>query len=209
MWAFCAFAGSLQRENASMIRLRATSNHSIPQRPPIQLVPGQRVRAGRRDTEWPEFVFVTTGDGAGWVPGRFLDTSSDPAVVLAGYDTTELTTTAGEELTLVERDDPSGRAAACQRCWGRRSGDVAVFAVGEGQREAAQEASGALELPAVATGSATTGASSSSAAVAAIGPQWNHTAPGMRAVPGRRRGGGLKAWWQRLGNHLGGSSWPV
>jgi hypothetical protein len=110
MWAFCAVAGSLQRENASMIRLRATSNHRIPQRPPIQLVPGQRVRAGRRDTEWPDFGFVTTGDGAGWVPGRFLDTSSDPAVVLAGYDTTELTTTAGEELTLVERDDPSGRA---------------------------------------------------------------------------------------------------
>jgi hypothetical protein len=65
MRAFCAAAGPLQRENASMTRLRATSSHSIPRRPPIQVAPGQRVRAGRRDTQWPEFVFVTTGDGAG------------------------------------------------------------------------------------------------------------------------------------------------
>lgn len=120
MWTFCA-AARPQRENASMTRLRAISKHSIPDRPPIQVVPGQRVRAGRRDTEWPEFMFITTGDGAGWVPERCLDTSSDPAIVLAGYDTTELATTAGEDLTLVERDDPSGwawvRNAAGQEGW--------------------------------------------------------------------------------------------
>jgi hypothetical protein len=56
-----------------MTRRRATSSHSIPERPPIQVVPGQRVRAGQRDTEWAEFVSVTTGDGAGWVPERCLD----------------------------------------------------------------------------------------------------------------------------------------
>ena len=103
-----------------MTRLRATSVHSIPDRQPIQVVPGQRVRAGR-DTEWPEFVFVTTGDGVGWLPQRCLDTSSDPAVVLVGYDTSELAITAGEELALVERDDPSGwawvRSAAGREGW--------------------------------------------------------------------------------------------
>jgi hypothetical protein len=97
-------------ENVSMTRLRAAYSHSTPDRPPIQVGPGERVRVGQRDIEWPEFVFVTTGEGAGWVPERCLDTSSDPAVVLVGYDTTELATTAGEELTLVERDDPSGWA---------------------------------------------------------------------------------------------------
>ena len=91
-----------------MTRLRAIIAHTIPQRPPIRLVPGQRVRAGQRDTEWPAFVFVTTNDGAGWVPARHLDTSADPAVVVTSYDTTELATTAGEELTLIKRDDPSG-----------------------------------------------------------------------------------------------------
>jgi len=93
-----------------MTTLRATSSHSVPDRPPIQVMRGQRVQAGQRDTEWPEFVFVIADGGAGWVPGRFLDTSSDPALVLADYDTTELATTAGEALTLVEGDDRSGWA---------------------------------------------------------------------------------------------------
>jgi hypothetical protein len=102
-------------------KLRATSAHTIPDRPPIHVVPGQRVQAGQRDTEWPAFVFVTTPDGAGWVPERYVDASSEPAVVLTGYDTTELATTAGEELMLVEADDPSGwarvRNAAGREGW--------------------------------------------------------------------------------------------
>ena len=104
-----------------MTTLRATVAHTIPQRPPIRVVSGQRVRVGQRDTEWPAYVFVTTNDGAGWVPERYLDISSDPAVVLTDYDTAELATSAGEELTLIERDDPSGwvwvRNAAGQEGW--------------------------------------------------------------------------------------------
>jgi SH3 domain len=90
--------------------LRATAAHTIPQRPPIRVVPGQQVQAGQHDTDWPAFVFITTDDGAGWVPERYLNTSSDPAVVVTSYDTTELATAAGEELSLLERDDPSGWA---------------------------------------------------------------------------------------------------
>jgi hypothetical protein len=40
-------------------------------------------------------------------PERYLDTSSDPAEAITSYDTTELATTAGEELILIERDDPT------------------------------------------------------------------------------------------------------
>jgi hypothetical protein len=104
-----------------MTRLRAVAAHVIPQRPPIQVTPGQRVRAGQHDTQWPAFVLVTTEDGSGWVPERYLDTSSDPAVVTTGYDTTELATTAGEELTLLKKDEPSGwawvRNAAGREGW--------------------------------------------------------------------------------------------
>ena len=46
----------------------------------------------------------------GGSPERYLDTSSDPAVVVTAYDTTELATAAGEELALPERDDPSSWA---------------------------------------------------------------------------------------------------
>ena len=81
-----------------MTRLHATAAHTIPERPPIQVTPGQQVQAGQRDTDWPAFVFITTDDGAGWVPERHLDTSSDPAVVITGYDTTELATAVGHQL---------------------------------------------------------------------------------------------------------------
>jgi hypothetical protein len=104
-----------------MTRLHALTAHPIPQRAPIRVVPGQQVQAGQRDTEWPAFVLITTDDGAGWVPERLLDTSSNPAVVISGYDTTELATTAGEELAVIERDDPSGwvrvRNVAGQEGW--------------------------------------------------------------------------------------------
>ena len=104
-----------------MTRLRATTAHTIPERPPIRVRPGQPVRAGQRDAEWPSFVFITTDDGAGWVPERYLDTSSDPVVVITSYDTTELATAAGEQLTLIKQDDPSGwawvRNAAGREGW--------------------------------------------------------------------------------------------
>ena len=109
------------RENDTMTRLHATTAHTIPERRPIRVTPGQQVQAGQRDTDWPAFIFITTDDGAGWVPGRHLDTSSDPAVVTTAYDTTELATTAGEELALIQRDDPSGwawvRNAAGREGW--------------------------------------------------------------------------------------------
>jgi hypothetical protein len=42
--------------------------HEIPDRPPLRLLAGEVVQAGDRDSEWPEFVFVTASHGAGWVP---------------------------------------------------------------------------------------------------------------------------------------------
>ncbi|MBO0827835.1 MAG: hypothetical protein J2P24_08640 [Streptosporangiales bacterium] len=86
----------------------ATVAHEIPERPPIRLAVGQPVRVGDRDTEWPEFVFVTAADGAGWVPARNLSASSGAAIVLTAYDTTELPTRAGEVLQVVAEDLAGG-----------------------------------------------------------------------------------------------------
>ena len=101
--------------------VRAVKAHVIPGRPPIRVTAGQRVRAGERDTTWPAFAFVTTGDGSGWVPARYIDTSAEPAVMLAPYDTTELATTAGELLTVLVVDGHSGwswvRNAAGREGW--------------------------------------------------------------------------------------------
>ena len=54
-----------------MTRLRATAAHTIPQRPPIRVTPGQHVRAGQRDTDWPGWAWVRNAAGRqGWVPLR-------------------------------------------------------------------------------------------------------------------------------------------
>jgi hypothetical protein len=80
----------------------------VPDRPPLQLSVGDTVRAGDRDTEWPEFVFVTAEHGTGWVPARYLSQPCGPAVVRTAYDTTELPTRAGEVLEVLTEDVVSG-----------------------------------------------------------------------------------------------------
>ena len=92
-----------------MKRVVATLAHRIPERPPLQLVEGEAVRVGERNTEWLAFVFVTTTHGEGWVPARYVSqTDGRLATMLRGYDTTELSTEPGEMLDVVEEDLESG-----------------------------------------------------------------------------------------------------
>jgi len=86
----------------------ATEAHAIPERPPLSLASGDVVTVGRRDGDWPAFVFVTTAHGSGWVPSRYLSADAGRAVVAMPYDTTELATRSGEILEVVDRDDESG-----------------------------------------------------------------------------------------------------
>ena len=91
-----------------MRTLAAKVAHEISERPPILLAVGQQVDVGERDTEWPEFVFVTAAHGSGWVPARHLSAASGTAVVVTAYDTTELPTRVGEVVEVVAEDLPSG-----------------------------------------------------------------------------------------------------
>jgi SH3 domain len=86
----------------------ATEAHAIPERPPLSLAPGDVVTVGGRDADWPAFVFVTTAQGSGWVPSRYLSTDVGRAVVETPYNTTELATRSGEILEVIDRDDESG-----------------------------------------------------------------------------------------------------
>ena len=49
-----------------MRHVTARTAHNIPRRPPLRLTVGEAVQVGDRDTEWPEFVFVTASHGTGW-----------------------------------------------------------------------------------------------------------------------------------------------
>ena len=90
------------------MRVQVSAPHEVPERPPLHLAVGEPVMVGEPDEEWPEFVFVTGAAGSGWVPARHLSASSGAAVVENTYDTTELAVTAGQQVTVVDRDDRSG-----------------------------------------------------------------------------------------------------
>jgi hypothetical protein len=89
-------------------QVRALQAHQIPQRPPLQLSAGDKVHAGDRDTEWPEFVFVSAANGSGWVPARHLSKPHGDAVVQTPYDTTELPTEVADVLEVIIEDTISG-----------------------------------------------------------------------------------------------------
>jgi len=96
------------RDDGAVRTVRAKVGHQIPDRPPLQLAVGDQVSVGQRDGEWPEFVFVTSARGSGWVPARHLTTDTGPATVRTAYDTTELPTQAGDVLYIVAEDLISG-----------------------------------------------------------------------------------------------------
>lgn len=93
--------------------VRTVEEHTIPERPPLKLSAGDVVRVGKQDTEWPAFVFVTSGTGSGWVPARHLSAVKGDAEVVMPYDTTELPTSVGEVLEVIKADNESGW------CWCR------------------------------------------------------------------------------------------
>ncbi|MEI2776593.1 MAG: SH3 domain-containing protein [Tetrasphaera sp.] len=104
-----------------MRRVTARTAHDIPERPPLRVAPGEQVECGRRDETWPEFVFVTTAHGSGWVPARHLLGDEGPTEVVAAYDTTELPTEVGQVLEVLDEDLVSGwywcRAADGREGW--------------------------------------------------------------------------------------------
>jgi hypothetical protein len=86
----------------------AITAHEISKRAPIRVVAGDQVEVGERDTDWPEFVFVTAEHGAGWVPARHLSTDSGHATVIEPYETTELPVQPGQVVQVLEEDLESG-----------------------------------------------------------------------------------------------------
>jgi hypothetical protein len=65
---------------------------------------GERVQVGRRDDTWPVFVWcVNVAGTAGWVPEVVLRRDGNEGTLLRGYDTRELSVSAGETVSVGER----------------------------------------------------------------------------------------------------------
>lgn len=69
---------------------------------PIRFKAGEKVIVGKRDEEYPGWIWTTLASGnSGWAPEELLSMSGASAVALADYDATELTTEAGERVRVV------------------------------------------------------------------------------------------------------------
>ncbi len=68
---------------------------------PFAIAKGERLILGKRDAEWPGWVWCTNQAGESrWVPEGYIDVSGTQGVALRDYESTELTVEEGEEVQL-------------------------------------------------------------------------------------------------------------
>ena len=87
-----------------MTKARVISDYRTQYANPIRLARGDIVTLGKRDTEWPAFIWtVTPIDGnAGWAPFDWLQPLGDGrAEALRDYSAQELDVAVGDEVTLL------------------------------------------------------------------------------------------------------------
>ena len=84
-------------------KFRANADYTVIDRAPLSLLPGQSVRLGRRDADWPGWIWVTTDDGRGsYVPDEVVQaTSGDQATVLQAFQAHDLSVKKQETVTSV------------------------------------------------------------------------------------------------------------
>ncbi|MCG7551530.1 hypothetical protein [Pseudoalteromonas sp. Of7M-16] len=71
---------------------------------PFYLKQGEQVTIGKKDEEFPNWVFITTPSGEqGWAPVQYIDRSQKGSLgtLLQDYDNCEFNTTVGERLTVL------------------------------------------------------------------------------------------------------------
>jgi hypothetical protein len=80
------------------MRLIVIASHKTSYPNPIHFAPGDRLKLGRRDDQYPGWIWVTTPDGnEGWAPESLIRAETDRnGISLADYTAKELVTTVGE-----------------------------------------------------------------------------------------------------------------
>ena len=82
------------------MRYRATKGWAVTYPDPIRGAAGGRLGLGRRDDEYPGWVWATAADGrAGWVPGSWLHVEGESGVLLRDYTAAELALDIGDVVT--------------------------------------------------------------------------------------------------------------
>ncbi|MFN2134397.1 MAG: SH3 domain-containing protein [Candidatus Promineifilaceae bacterium] len=78
-----------------------TADHAARPGPVLAARAGDKLRRGRRDTEWPGWIWCENEEGVGgWAPESFLEGAGEWVVLRRDYDATELSVSTGERLLL-------------------------------------------------------------------------------------------------------------
>lgn len=76
---------------------RVSARRRAPDRPAIQVAPGDAVTLGQRDSDWPQFIWTTLTGGLG---GLLFDRERGDATAQHEYDPRELDSDIGDRLVL-------------------------------------------------------------------------------------------------------------
>jgi hypothetical protein len=84
-----------------MIRATVIEAHAPVHEDVLMGKAGDVVRLGRKDDEWPGWVWCTSEKGVGsWVPELYLARDGENGRLLVDYEATELTVSPGDRLAL-------------------------------------------------------------------------------------------------------------
>jgi hypothetical protein len=96
---------ALSVETAMNAKGKIIRDYVTPFSEPLAVSMGERLRIGKRDEEWPEFVWCVNQEGkGGWIPEEHIERSEDIGYARRDYTTQELTVRAGETVALFEQD---------------------------------------------------------------------------------------------------------
>lgn len=80
---------------------KVTRDYSTASMRPLTVRTGDRITLGRKDPEWPGWVWGVNADGqSAWVPESYLRREGDKGILLVDYTSRELSLHTGEELEL-------------------------------------------------------------------------------------------------------------
>ena len=75
--------------------------HQSSDEKPLVVSRGERLSFERRKTEWPGWIWcIDKGGRSGWVPEAWVEITGDGCRMKKDYDATELTVSAGEQVTV-------------------------------------------------------------------------------------------------------------
>lgn len=79
--------------------------YTSPYTDPLKIQKGDRLQIGKKESEWPGWVWCMNTDGKErWIPKNYIDIQDNSGIMIKDYEATELSVAIGEELTIEKEE---------------------------------------------------------------------------------------------------------